>query len=66
MDIFPDLRLSFSCFQEPNQSSASVQFEPSFTDVSAALVNCLAIIVLSVEKIPRVESKLFMDKDVEE
>jgi len=51
---------------EPNQSSASVQFEPSFTDVSAALVNCLAIIVLSVEKIPRVESKLFMDKDIEE
>jgi len=51
---------------EPNQSSASVQFQPSFTDISAALVNCLAIIVLSVDKIPRVEKNLFMDKDVEE
>jgi len=52
--------------QEPNQSSASVQFQPSFTDIAAALVNCLAIIVLSVDKIPRVERNLFMDKDAEE
>ena len=52
--------------QEPNQSSASIQFHPSFTDVTAALVKCLYSIVKSVEKVPRVESNLFVDyEDVE-